>query len=44
MYLGYVITRDGIRPDYDKVKVLSELGFPKTPEELTRFLGAVNFY
>lgn len=29
-YLGYVITKKGIRPDGDKVKAISEMKFPRT--------------
>ena len=43
-YLGYVVSREGISPDPDKVKTISEIPFPKTAKGLVRFLGAVNFY
>ena len=43
-YLGFVVTRSGIKPDKDKVKAISELEFPRSPRAMIRFLGAVNFY
>ena len=43
-YLGFVVSIDGVRPDPDKVKAVSEMEFPKTPKGMIRFLGAVNFY
>ena len=43
-YLGYVVSAEGIRPDPDKVKIISEMPFPRTPKEMLRFLGAANFY
>jgi hypothetical protein len=43
-YLGYVISRDGIKPDGDKIKVINEMKFPRTAKAMIRFLGVVNFY
>ena len=43
-YLGYVVSREGIKPDYDKVITISEIPFPKTAKGMIRFLGVVNFY
>ena len=33
-YLGFVITKDGVRPDDDKVKAISEMKFPKSANQL----------
>lgn len=43
-YLGYVVSREGIKPDHDKVITISEMPFPKTAKGMIRFLGVVNFY
>jgi hypothetical protein len=43
-YLGFTVSRNGVSPDGNKVKALSERQFPKTRKELVNFLGAVNFY
>ena len=43
-YLGYRISSEGISPDPDKVKVISEMQFSRSPKEMLRFLGAANFY
>jgi hypothetical protein len=43
-YLGYVISKAGIKPDGDKVKIINDMQFPKTAKGMIRFLGVVNFY
>ena len=43
-YLGYWITRDGIKPLTKKVEAILNMDEPKTRKELRRFLGMVNFY
>lgn len=43
-HLGYVITPEGVMPDINKVKVILEMEFPKTPKGMIRVLGALNFY
>lgn len=43
-FLGYNVTCDGIKPDEEKVKAISEYPQPNTIEELRRFLGLINFY
>ena len=43
-YLGFVITKDGVKPDPDKVRAISEMKFPRTPKAMIRFLCTVNFY
>ena len=43
-YLGYIVTTEGIKPDPDKVRAINEIKFPKSPKEMIRFLGGVNFY
>jgi hypothetical protein len=43
-YLGYWITRDGIRPVNKKVEAINNIATPKTIKELCRFIGMVNYY
>ena len=42
-YLGYWITRDGIKPLNKKVEAINNLATPKTRKELRRFIGIVNY-
>ena len=42
--LGYWITRTGITPVYDKVKVVFKIAEPKNQKELQSFIGVVNCY
>ena len=43
-YLGYLITRDGIKPVDSKVNAILNLEPPKNVKELRRVLGMVQFY
>ena len=43
-YLGYWITRDGIKPLPDKVKAILAIDAPRTRKELRSFIGIVNYY
>ena len=43
-YLGYWISRDGIRPVTKKVEAINNLARPKTRRELRKFIGMVNHY
>lgn len=43
-FLGYRVTKDGLQPLPERVKVISEFPRPKTIEELRRYLGMINFY
>ena len=44
VYLGHVISKDGIRTVQSKVKDLQASKVPTNTEELVSFLGAVNYY
>ena len=41
-YLWYIITPNGVSPDPDKVSAILSIPFPRTPREMSRFLGAVS--
>jgi hypothetical protein len=43
-YLGYYITRGGIKPLNKKVEAINNLATPKTRRELRKFIGLVNYY
>ncbi|KAG6457967.1 hypothetical protein O3G_MSEX010581 [Manduca sexta] len=43
-FLGYHVSKDGMKPLEEQVKVISDFPRPKTVEELRRFLGMINFY
>ena len=43
-YLGYVLTRDGIKPQVNKVQAILALTPPKNVKELRSFLGMVQYY
>ena len=43
-YLGYLITRHGIKPQPKKVEAIHNMKPPKTKRQLRSFLGLVNFY
>ena len=44
MYLGHVITPQGIRPNPDKIAAVKKFPIPKTPKEIKSFLGLVGYY
>jgi hypothetical protein len=43
-YLGYILTRRGIKPQPKKVQVILALNLPNNVEELRHFLGMVQYY
>lgn len=43
-YLGHVITRDGIKPNPDKISAINKYTIPKTTKEIKQFLGLVGYY
>jgi hypothetical protein len=43
-YLGYILTRDGIKPQKNKVQAILALKPPTNVKELRRFLGMVQYY
>jgi hypothetical protein len=43
-YLGYILTRDGIKPQSNKVKAILAIQPPKNVKELRHFLGMVQYY
>ena len=43
-YLGYILTRDGIKPQPQKVQVILALKPPTNVKELRTFLGIFQYY
>jgi hypothetical protein len=43
-YLGYILTRNGIRPQLNKVNAILALSPPKNVKALRHFLGIVQYY
>lgn len=43
-YLGFLITREGLRPDVNKTRAISELAAPGSKDEAKRFLGMLSYY
>jgi hypothetical protein len=43
-YLGYILTRGGIKPQPKKVQAILALNLSKSVKELQRFLGMVQYY
>ncbi len=43
-YLGYVLTRGGVKPQEKKVQAILAINLPNTVTELRRFLGIVQYY
>lgn len=44
LYLGHVITSEGVLPDPEKISALSNWPIPKNLEELIRFIAFANYY
>lgn len=42
--LGHVVSADGLRPQPSNVKAVTQMGIPKTINELQSFLGMINYY
>jgi len=43
-YLGYVVSRDGVRVDPDKVSAIEQYPEPKNVKQVRRFLGMAGYY
>jgi hypothetical protein len=43
-YLGYILTREGIKPKPKKVQAILVLNPPNNVKELSHFLGMVQYY
>ncbi|XP_063831609.1 uncharacterized protein LOC135080816 [Ostrinia nubilalis] len=43
-YLGHVITNEGVKPNPDKIKAVTEFPIPESPKDVKSFLGLVSYY
>jgi len=43
-YLGYIISREGIKPVPKKVQAIQSIATPKNKREVRKFVGMVNYY
>jgi hypothetical protein len=43
-YLGYILTRDGIKPQSDKVQAILRIQLPTNVKQHRHFLGMVQYY
>lgn len=44
LFLGHIISREGIRMDPEKVKTIQNFQPPKNRKQIQAFLGFINFY
>ena len=44
IYLGYILTREEIKPQSKKVQAILALNLPNTVKESRHFLGMVQYY
>lgn len=44
LYLGHTITKDGLRPNDDKITAVLNYPLPRTTTEIKSFLGLVGYY
>lgn len=44
LYLGHTITKDGLKPNSDKIQAVLDFPIPKTATEIKSFLGLVGYY
>ncbi|KAK2718380.1 hypothetical protein QYM36_005628 [Artemia franciscana] len=42
-YFGHIISRDGIKPDPEKIRAIQDMPSPQSKEELRTLLGMLNF-
>lgn len=43
-YLGFIINKDGLRPDPSKLEAISSAPRPENESQLKSFLGMLNYY
>jgi hypothetical protein len=43
-FLGFVLSKDGLKPDKSKVKAITNFSKPNDKKELLRFLNTIGFY
>lgn len=43
-YLGHIITEEGVKPNPEKIKAVTEFPTPLCPKDIKSFLGLVSYY
>ena len=43
-FLGHIVVKEGIGPDFDKIKSIREFPHPRNPKEASSFLCLVRYY
>jgi hypothetical protein len=43
-FLGFLLTRNGVKPQVNKVKAVMRLAQPKTVKQVRSFIGMINYY
>lgn len=43
-FLGHIIDKDGLHPDPEKTRAISQMPAPKNISQLRSYLGAINYY
>lgn len=43
-YLGHIFTREGVKPDPEKVRAVKDFPIPKTKKNVKQFLGLVGYH
>lgn len=43
-FLGHIVTRDGIKPNPNKISAVQQYPIPKTPKEVKQFSGLLGYY
>ena len=43
-YLGHIISREGVKPNPDKINAIENYPLPKTSKEIKQFLGLLGYY
>lgn len=43
-YLGHIVTADGVKPDPEKTRAVSQFPIPKKAKDVKSFLGLVGYY
>lgn len=44
LYLGHTITKDGLKPNNDKIEAVLNFPLPRTVTEIKSFLGLIGYY
>jgi len=43
-YLGHIISENGVKPDPNKIKAITNFPIPRNPKNIKQFLGLVGYY